>query len=148
MERLKSADPIRITSDDPRKTVELGIRIGRRLTEGMVVSLVGALGKGKTTLAKGIALGLGIQEEVTSPSFTIMSAYEGPITLYHIDLYRIDDPDELEYLGFDELFTEGGVCVIEWGEKAKGITPEGVITVEFRLLSGGLREISVSGLEL
>jgi tRNA threonylcarbamoyladenosine biosynthesis protein TsaE len=148
MERLKSADPIRITSDDPRETVELGIRMGRRLTKGMVVSLVGALGTGKTTFAKGIALGLGIKEEVTSPSFTIMSAYEGPITLYHIDLYRIDDPDELAYLGFDELFTEGGVCVIEWGEKAKGITPEAVITVEFRLISSGQREISVSGLEL
>ena len=144
----KTADPIRMTSDHPEQTFALGVRIGKRLTEGTVVSLVGALGTGKTTLTKGIASGLGVREEVTSPSFTIMSAYEGRIPLYHIDLYRIDEPEELEYLGFDELFTKGGVCVIEWGEKAQQIAPEEVVTVELRLAPGGRREISVLGLEL
>ena len=136
----------RTVSRKSEATVSLGEKIGRRLNRGAVVSLVGALGTGKTTLTKGIARGLGIEEEITSPSFTIMSEYSGTLNLYHIDLYRIDG--DLEYLGFDELFTKGGVCVIEWGEKAEDLLPDNPVEVTLRLLPNGSREIIVRGLAL
>jgi tRNA threonylcarbamoyladenosine biosynthesis protein TsaE len=75
------------------------------------------LGAGKTTLTKGIALGLGIRETVTSPTYTIISEYQGRLDLYHIDLYRIQDPEELANLGLREILGGSGVCVVEWSEK-------------------------------
>jgi tRNA threonylcarbamoyladenosine biosynthesis protein TsaE len=113
-----------------------------------VVSLIGALGSGKTTLVKGIARSLGVEEEVTSPSFTIMSVYQGRMTLTHVDLYRIDDAAELDYLGFEEALDDLGVCVIEWGEKARDVLPESPVEVHLRMLPNGAREISVQGVAL
>jgi tRNA threonylcarbamoyladenosine biosynthesis protein TsaE len=116
----------------------------------MVVSLEGSLGVGKTTLVKGLAKALGIDEEITSPSFTIMSVYKAPITLYHIDLYRIDFPEQLADIGIDEVLyeDENGVAVIEWGAKAESLLPEGYIRVHFQLIENGTREITITGLRM
>jgi tRNA threonylcarbamoyladenosine biosynthesis protein TsaE len=115
----------------------------------MVVSLVGKLGVGKTTFVKGIAEALGIEEQVTSPSFTIMSVYRAPITLYHIDLYRIDDTAEIVDAGIEDVLYnyKDGVAVIEWGEQADAILPEDFIQVNFTLAKEGSRSISVRGIQ-
>jgi len=116
----------------------------------MVVSLEGKLGVGKTTFVKGIAVAMGIEEQVTSPSFTIMSIYRAPITLYHIDLYRIDNAAEMVDAGIEDVFYEyqDGVAVVEWGEKAEAILPEGYIQVSFTLTEDGSRSISIRGIQL
>ncbi len=116
----------------------------------MVVSLEGKLGVGKTTFVKGIAVAMGIEEQVTSPSFTIMSIYRAPITLYHIDLYRIDNAAEMVDAGIEDVFYEyqDGVAVVEWGEKAEAILPEGYIQVSFTLTEDGSRSIAIRGIQL
>jgi tRNA threonylcarbamoyladenosine biosynthesis protein TsaE len=108
--------------------------------------LSGTLGAGKTTLVKGIAQALDIEEEVTSPSFTIISEYEGSLPLYHMDLYRIESIREFEDLGSDEMLGGKGICVIEWSEKVESVLPPHVrvhITVE----DGTTRVIEIEGLD-
>jgi len=100
-------------------TVRWGRKFGESLQGGEVVLLVGPLGSGKTAFTKGIALGLGIEELVTSPSFSIMNVYEGKIKLYHFDFYRIDNPVEMEDLLRDYIYSRDMVSVIEWGERLK-----------------------------
>ena len=88
---------------------------------GELVLMTGDLGAGKTCMTQGIAWGLGVNEHARSPTFVLVSEYEGRRTLYHADLYRIDDPLEAEDLGLDETYGNGGVCVVEWAEKAEEI---------------------------
>ena len=108
-------------SHSAEETIALGRELGGKLRDLRMVILQGVLGAGKTTLVKGIAEGLhaASQEDVTSPTFTLIHEYRGPeVTLYHVDLYRIDTKRELETLGLDELFAEdGNLVVLEWGEK-------------------------------
>ena len=115
------------------------------------MALHGPLGAGKTTLVKGIALSLHIQDPVTSPSFTLIAEYEGqleelPIVLYHVDLYRIGHPREIEDLGLEEILNGSGICVIEWAEKAAGFLPGSAIRVEIALLNGGDRSVRIGSL--
>ena len=108
------------------ETIELGERLGRALQAGDTLVLTGDLGAGKTQLTKGIARGMGIEDDVTSPTFNILMVYEGSsVPLYHFDLYRLDDPDQLEDIGFYDVLEGDGACVIEWGEQfADEIGPE------------------------
>ena len=108
------------------ETISLGERLGRLLQAGDVLVLTGDLGAGKTQLTKGIARGMGITDDVTSPTFNILMVYEGgAMPLYHFDLYRLDDPDQLEDIGFYDALEGDGPCVIEWGEQfADEIGPE------------------------
>lgn len=100
------------------ETIALGRRLGGLLREGDVLVLRGDLGAGKTQLTKGIAQGMGVTEDVTSPTFTIEMVYQGrDMPLYHFDLYRLDDPDQLEDVGLYDVLGDYGVCVIEWGEQ-------------------------------
>ncbi|MFW5684945.1 MAG: tRNA (adenosine(37)-N6)-threonylcarbamoyltransferase complex ATPase subunit type 1 TsaE, partial [Spirochaetota bacterium] len=92
-----------MTTTHDRQTIELGARIGSRLSPGAILVLDGPLGAGKTTLAKGIAAGLGVNETVTSPTYTIVSEYSGTLPLYHVDLYRISGEDEYVQLGLDDM---------------------------------------------
>jgi tRNA threonylcarbamoyladenosine biosynthesis protein TsaE len=104
----------------PEETIALGRELSALLAPPKLVILRGDLGAGKTTLIKGIAEGFqaASQEEVTSPTFTLIHEYRGPAaTLYHIDLYRVDTPRQLETLGLDDLISEKSVLLIEWGEK-------------------------------
>ncbi len=105
------------TASQPQ-TVALGRVLGGLLAPGDVLVLTGDLGAGKTQFTKGIAAGMGVQGDVTSPTFTIEMVYEGTsMPLYHFDLYRLDDPDELEDTGLFDVLDADGVCVIEWGEQ-------------------------------
>lgn len=100
------------------ETIALGRRLGAELRAGDVLVLTGDLGAGKTQLTKGIAEGMGVREDVTSPTFTIEMVYEGAeMTLYHFDLYRLDDAAQLEDTGIFDVLGADGVCAIEWGEQ-------------------------------
>ncbi len=101
------------------ETQRLGELLGGLLAPGDLILLQGDLGAGKTALTQGIGRGLGVQGTINSPTFTILKEYEGRLPLYHFDLYRIEDPDELPSLGFDEYFGGAGVCVVEWAERAE-----------------------------
>jgi tRNA threonylcarbamoyladenosine biosynthesis protein TsaE len=110
------------TTHSPEETIALGSELASLLAPPKLVLLRGDLGAGKTTLVKGIAEGFqaASQEDVTSPTFTLVHEYRGPqANLYHIDLYRIDTPRELETLGLDDLMSENSILLIEWGEKFK-----------------------------
>src|SRR2546421_12495121 len=109
-----------VVTHSPEETIALGRQLATKLRAPMLVLLHGDLGAGKTTLVKGIAEGFGAAraEDVTSPTFTLVHEYRGPhITLYHIDLYRIDTQRELETLGLDDLLAPNCILLIEWGEK-------------------------------
>lgn len=122
---------ITIESASHDDTVRLGRLLAGILEPGTVIALVGDLGAGKTTLVKGIASGLlGIDErEVTSPTFTIVQEYSGPVPLYHIDAYRLDGAHDLEAVGFDDCIDGSGATVIEWADRIREALPEGTIVV-------------------
>jgi tRNA threonylcarbamoyladenosine biosynthesis protein TsaE len=122
---------VTIESASHDDTVHLGRLLAGLLQPGMVVALVGDLGAGKTTLVKGIASGLlNIEErEVTSPTFTIVQEYSGPIPLYHIDAYRLDSVLDLEAVGFDDCIDGSGVTVIEWADRITEALPGDALTV-------------------
>jgi tRNA threonylcarbamoyladenosine biosynthesis protein TsaE len=141
----------RIESHSAQQTIDLGAGLGRRLGRGDVVALHGPLGAGKTTLVRGIARSLKIEDPITSPSFTLIAEYEGfldglPIVLYHVDLYRIGHPQEIEDLGLEEILNGSGICVIEWAEKAHDFLPESAIQVEIGLLDGQNRILEIRGI--
>ncbi|MGD9022832.1 MAG: tRNA (adenosine(37)-N6)-threonylcarbamoyltransferase complex ATPase subunit type 1 TsaE, partial [Deltaproteobacteria bacterium] len=108
-----------IVSRSPEETFSLGTFFGKYLTSGSVVALTGELGSGKTCLTAGIAKGLGVPQDfyVTSPSFVLVNEYPGRTQLFHVDLYRIQDPVELEDIGLHEMLVSNGVTVIEWAER-------------------------------
>ena len=133
----------------PEETIRVGQEIGKMLTPNTVVALRGDLGAGKTTLVKGIARGLNIEEEITSPTFVIISEYPGRLPLYHMDLYRISGSDEFLDLGAEELFTGGGVTVIEWSERIRSLLPGDCIYITIAFDSDPARRvISVEGIDL
>lgn len=128
------------------ETVEVGQKLGNILKPGDVIWLSGDLGTGKTALTNGIAKALGINSYITSPTFNLVNEYEGRLPLYHFDVYRISDPDEMFDIGFDEYINNNGVTVIEWGEQISDILPSEIIriTIEKNLQKGlDVREITV-----
>jgi len=114
-----------IESFGPEQTFELGRELGRRAKPGEIYTLSGDLGTGKTVLTQGLASGLDITEPVNSPTFTIVQVYEeGRIPLYHFDVYRIGDIEEMDEIGYEDYFFGEGVCLIEWAELIEEILPE------------------------
>ena len=112
------------------ETRAFGLDLGASLRKGDIVALIGDLGTGKTALTKYIAEGLGIQEVITSPTFTIVQEYrQGRLPLYHFDVYRIGDPEEMYELGYEEYFYGDGVCVIEWADLIEELLPEYTKTI-------------------
>jgi tRNA threonylcarbamoyladenosine biosynthesis protein TsaE len=129
-------------SHSPEETSAFGSRLTVTLRRGDVLALIGDLGAGKTHLVKGIATGFGIATEVTSPTFTLIHEYTGgKFPLYHIDLYRLDSPEEALKIGLDEYLDSDGVTVIEWADKFADLIPDGALWISLRLLDGDLREI-------
>ena len=120
-EPLSNLKQLRITTHGPEETQALGRRLGEVMGGGELVLMSGDLGAGKTCMTQGIAWGLGVNEHARSPTFVLVSEYEGRHTLFHADLYRVDDPLEAEDLGLDETYGNGGVCVVEWAEKADSL---------------------------
>ena len=112
------------------ETKEFGIRLGNLLREGDILCLNGDLGAGKTTLTKSIGLGLGVYDYITSPTFALINEYTGKIPVYHFDVYRLENVEELYDLGFDEYFYGKGVCIIEWAEKIERLLPKERIVLD------------------
>lgn len=120
----------KITLNNETETRRFGLDLGREAKPGDVLALTGDLGVGKTTLTKAIAEGLGITDMITSPTFTIVKEYRsGRLPLYHFDVYRIGDPDEMYELGYEEYFYGDGVCVIEWADIIEDFLPENAIKI-------------------
>ena len=105
---------MKINLNSVQDTIKFGEKFGKLLISGDIIFLNGDLGAGKTTLSKSIGEGLGVQEYITSPTFTLINEYEGRLPLYHFDLYRLDSYEELEELGVEDYFYGNGVCLIEW----------------------------------
>ena len=127
--------------DSRDEMIELGRFIGELAYPNLLLTLNGDLGAGKTTLTKGIAIGLGISSIVSSPTFTIMKVYEGRLTLYHLDVYRIDNSSndfELE-----EYFEDDGVCVIEWAENVSDLLPDDRIDIDIKDLGDDKRLLTI-----
>ena len=114
-----------IETRSPEETFRLGRKLGEAAVPGQVFTLTGDLGTGKTVFTQGFAKGLGIEEPVNSPTFTIVQVYdEGRLPLYHFDVYRIGDIEEMEEVGFEDYIMGDGVSLIEWGELIREILPE------------------------
>lgn len=138
----------KIETYSPEETFAAGKKLGEQAQAGDVFALLGDLGVGKTVFTQGFARGLGIEEPVNSPTFTILQIYEeGRMPLYHFDVYRIGDPEEMDEIGFEE-YTEGdGVCLIEWANLIEEILPPGTRTITIaKDLTKGLdyRKITIS----
>ena len=110
---------MRTASNSPEQTRELGEKLGRLLSRGNVVALVGELGAGKTVLTQGLAKGLGVgpDEYVSSPSFALVNQYRGRVPIYHLDIYRLGGEAEMVALGYEDYFEPDGVTIIEWADK-------------------------------
>ena len=130
-----------------KDTFEFGKKLGEKATAGQIICLDGDLGVGKTVFTQGFAKGLGIEDSVNSPTFTIIQIYdEGRLPLYHFDGYRIGEPEEMYEIGYEEYFFGEGVCLIEWSKLIEELIPDEAITVTIEKdLSKGLdyRKISV-----
>lgn len=137
-------------SNSPEETLLIGERLAADAKPGDVFALSGDLGVGKTVFTKGFAKGLGISEPVSSPTFTILQIYEeGRLPLYHFDVYRIEEPEEMEEIGLDDYLEGKGVCLIEWAGRIAELLPRNTIVIRIeKELEKGLdyRRISVSGL--
>lgn len=133
----------------PEETFALGEKLGREALPGEIYCLNGDLGVGKTVFTQGFAKGLGIEEPVNSPTFTIVQQYEeGRLPLYHFDVYRIGDVEEMEEIGYEDCFYGEGVCLIEWSDLIEEILPDTVIKVRIeKELEKGFdyRRIAVTG---
>lgn len=134
----------------PEETFELGVKLGQIAQAGQIICLNGDLGVGKTVFTQGFAKGLGIEESVNSPTFTIIQVYdEGRLPLYHFDVYRIGDPAEMYEIGYEDYFFSEGVCLIEWSKLIEELIPKNAATVLIeKNLDKGLdyRQITVEGI--
>jgi tRNA threonylcarbamoyladenosine biosynthesis protein TsaE len=136
---------IELISRSVEETLLWGREIGKRLHAPALVALSGDLGAGKTTLAKGIISGLGVasEDEVTSPTFTLVHAYHNGARVYHIDLYRVTDIHDFETLGIEDIFAEPAVVVIEWAEKVSLRTDWPALQVHLEHVDEGSRKIAI-----
>ena len=139
-----------IETNTPQETYAVGKKIGENAKPGQIYTLTGDLGVGKTVFTQGVAAGLNITEPINSPTFTIIQEYEsGRLPLYHFDVYRIGDIEEMEEIGYDDYFFGKGICLIEWAELIEEILPDDriSITIEKDLAQGfDYRRITVEGL--
>ena len=113
-----------VVTNNEKETMLVGEKLSLIAQKGNIYTLTGDLGAGKTALVQGIAKGLGVSSHVTSPTFTIVNEYEGRLPLYHFDVYRIYDPDEMYEIGYDEYINGDGVCIVEWAELIEELFPE------------------------
>ena len=125
-------------------TINLGKKIGKQLKKGDVVALDGSLAAGKTYLTKGIAQGLDIEEDITSPTFTLISEYSGRFNLYHMDVYRLEGVEDFLDLGTEEMLYGDGVCVIEWSKKVKQALPKNTIYIDIMVNDDNSRKIIIN----
>lgn len=137
---------ITFTAQSAEQTIEFAKKIGALLHKGDVIAYSGGLGAGKTTFTRGLAMGLGLPDNVTSPTFSLVNEYRGEdITLYHFDMYRIMNADELEATGFYDYPSEDSVFAIEWSENIAEELPENTIHIDIEPVDDNRRIITVKG---
>lgn len=135
---------MRIITDSPEKTIEIAEKIGAFLKSGDIIAYKGGLGAGKTTFTRGLAIGMGLGDNVTSPTFALVNEYRGDnITLYHFDMYRIESEYDLESTGFYDYPFEDNVAVIEWSENIDRFLPKHTIYITINRLDDMKREIII-----
>lgn len=132
----------KITTRSEMETIEIAQNFESEKFPNMIICLDGELGSGKTVFTKGIANALGIQESITSPTFTIIKEYEGELPLYHMDVYRLDG--NTDGIGIEEYFTKGGVVVIEWSDTIKYILPEERLHIKFKVVDENKRVLKLT----
>ncbi|MBE6845363.1 MAG: tRNA (adenosine(37)-N6)-threonylcarbamoyltransferase complex ATPase subunit type 1 TsaE [Ruminococcus sp.] len=133
-------------ANSPQETIDFAEKIGRLLKKGDVIAYTGGLGAGKTTFTRGLATGMGLEDNVTSPTFSIVNEYHGDgICLYHFDMYRILDADELETTGFYDYPLEDSVFAVEWSENISDELPENTIYINIERVDDETRIITVKG---
>lgn len=134
----------------PAETEALGARLADALDAGQVVAFTGDLGAGKTAFVSGMARALGVEERVTSPTFTIVNEYEGGrLPLFHFDMYRLGDADELFHIGWEDYLARGGVCAVEWSENVAEAIEDGAVRVSMVRGDGDDdRIITIEGVDL
>lgn len=125
------------------ETIQLGKKIGSLLQPGAIIAMEGNLAAGKTTITKGIAKSLGIEETITSPTFTLISEYAGKMPLYHMDVYRLDSCEDFINLGVEDLMYGDGVSIIEWSERVREELPKSTITLRLEIREDGGRDITL-----
>jgi len=116
-------------TNSAEETFALGKQLGEQAKKGDIFCLSGNLGVGKTVFTKGFAVGLGITEPVNSPTFTIVQEYNGRIPFYHFDVYRIEEPEEMDEIGYEEYFFGEGACMIEWAELIEELIPKEAVHI-------------------
>ena len=136
-------------SHSEAETEAFGERLAAALSPGAVVAYRGGLGMGKTAFTRGLARGLGCRGRVTSPTFTIVNEYEGDIPLFHFDLYRLGSSDELFDIGWEDYLARGGVCAVEWSERAEDAFDGSTVRIDFRRSAqhDGWRVITITGVD-
>lgn len=120
---------MKFESFSAEETYDLGKKLGEEAKPGAVYCLSGDLGVGKTVFTKGFAVGLGVTDTVNSPTFTIVQVYKGRMPFYHFDVYRIEEPEEMEEIGYEDYFYGDGACMIEWAELIEELIPENAVKV-------------------
>lgn len=131
------------TTSSAEETIELGKKIGKLLKKGDIIAMQGTLAAGKTTITKGIAAALGITETITSPTFCLISEYQGTMPLYHMDVYRLDGTEDFINLGTDDMLYGDGVSIIEWSEKIMEELPSNTIILKITPQEDGKRIIEI-----
>lgn len=131
------------TTSSAEETITLGEKIGRLLKKGDIIAMQGTLAAGKTTITKGIAKALGITDTITSPTFCLISEYQGSMPLYHMDVYRLDGTEDFINLGTDDMLYGDGVSIIEWSEKIMDELPSNTIVLKITPQDNGKRLIEI-----
>jgi len=147
----KSLLKSQVTSDSPEETKLMGEKIGKQIQAGTIIALLGGLGSGKTCFVQGLARGLGVPDDyyVTSPTYTLINEYPGRHTLFHVDLYRIENPVDLEEIGLYEILYNNSVVAIEWADRLDENLPAEHLNIQFEISNDDSRQIYLTayGLE-
>src|SRR6056297_1967770 len=141
------SNELKLHSKSDNETIKYGIKMGELLKSDQIILLSGELGAGKTKLVKGVAKGLGIKDEVNSPTFTLIHEYQGRIPLFHMDLYRLKEEEELYDIGFEEYLERDGAVIIEWPELALNLMPSDAIFINIEVSSKDSRIFYISSRE-
>ena len=134
---------VKIYLEDENKTKEIGYKLGNLLTPGSVICLIGDLGSGKTTMTQSLAKALEVDDYITSPTFTIVNEYEGKMPLYHFDVYRLSEAEEIYEVGYEDYLNSGGIILIEWADIIKSELPKEYIEIKLFYHEDETREVEL-----
>lgn len=136
---------IEIKSNHERETEQIGAQVGKMMSPGDVLALYGPLGSGKTAFVRGFARGAGYAGRVTSPTYSIVHEYAGRVPIFHFDLYRLDSPDALYEIGWEDYLERGGLCVVEWAERFPDAFPPNSYRIHLNATGESTRTIRIEG---